>query len=328
LPRAIVFDLAIFWLIGRRLIEAHLSFKITILGSSGALPAYQRFTSCQLVEIQNRHFLVDCGEGAQMQLMKYQANLHRINHIFITHLHGDHFLGLIGLIFTMHLLRRTNDLHIYSHIGLDDIITTQLRCSRSAPHFKLMFHALERDETKIIYEDDALTVETIPLIHRLPCSGFLFREKEKPRRIDKEKLPRGLLIQQLANLKRGHDVVDEEGNIIYRNTDLTLPPRKSRSYAYCSDTAYNESMIEQIKGIDVLYHEATFTTDEQAKALETLHSTAREAATIATKAEAGSLLLGHFSARYRELDPILEEARKVFPKSELALEGNAFLIQD
>jgi ribonuclease Z len=305
-----------------------MSFKITILGSSGALPAYGRFPSCQLVEIQNRHFLVDCGEGAQMQLMKFQANLHRINHIFISHLHGDHFLGLMGLIFTMHLLRRTNDLHIYSHRGLDDIITTQLRHSLSAPNFKLIFHPLEKNETKVIFEDEALTVETIPLIHKLTCSGFLFREKEKPRRIDKEKLPQGLLIQQIANLKRGFDVTDSEGNIVYRNTDLTFSPRKSRTYAYCSDTAYNENMISQIKGIDILYHEATFTADEATKASETLHSTATQAATIATKAEVGSLLVGHFSARYRELEPILEEAKKVFPKCELAIEGSTFVIED
>jgi ribonuclease Z len=305
-----------------------LSFKITILGSSGALPAYGRFPSCQLVEIQNRHFLVDCGEGAQMQLMKFQANLHRINHIFISHLHGDHFLGLMGLIFTMHLLRRTNDLHIYSHGGLDEIITTQLRHSLSAPNFKLIFHPLEKNEVRIIYEDDALTVETVPLVHKLVCSGFIFREKEKPRRIDKDRLPQGLRIQQIANLKRGHDVVDEEGNIVYKNTDLTFSPRKSRSYAYCSDTAYNESMIDQIAGIDLLYHEATFSEDELAKATETRHSTATQAATIALKARASGLLVGHFSARYRELDPILEEAKKVFPKTELAVEGSIFTIED
>jgi ribonuclease Z len=305
-----------------------MSFKITILGSSGALPAYGRFPSSQLVEVQNRHFLVDCGEGAQMQLMKYQANLHRINHIFISHLHGDHYLGLMGLIFTMHLLRRTNDLHIYSHHGLDEIITTQLRYSQSAPNFKMIFHALKKDVREVIFEDAALTVETVPLIHRLPCSGFLFREKEKPRRIDKEKLPKGLLIQQIANLKRGYDVVDEEGNILHLNTDLTLPPRRSRSYAYCSDTAYNTALKEQLNGIDVLYHEATFTQDDESKAIETLHSTASQAARIARDANVNGLLVGHFSARYRELEPILNEARQIFPKVELAVEGSIFTIAD
>jgi ribonuclease Z len=305
-----------------------LSFKITILGSSGALPAYGRFPSAQLVEIQNRHFLVDCGEGAQMQLMKFQANLHRINHIFISHLHGDHYLGLMGLIFTMHLLRRTNDLHIYSHRGLDEIITTQFKYSQSAPNFKIIFHPLQKGVREIIYEDAALTIETIPLIHKIQCSGFIFREKEKPRRIDKEKLPQGLLIQQIANLKRGHDVIDEEGNVIYHNHDLTLPPRRSRSYAYCSDTAYNTLLVEQLQAIDVLYHEATFTMDEESKAIETQHSTASQAAKIARDANVNALLLGHFSARYKELDPILQEAKAIFSNVELAVEGSTFTIQD
>jgi ribonuclease Z len=305
-----------------------LSFSITILGSSGALPAYGRFPSAQLVEIQNRHFLVDCGEGAQMQLMRFQANLHRINHIFISHLHGDHYLGLMGLIFTMHLLRRSNDLHLYSHTGLDEIITTQLRYSRSAPNFKLVFHRLEKGEQKIIFEDDALTVETIPLIHKLPCTGFLFREKIKPRRVNKERLPLGLQLKQIANLKKGHDVIDESGTILYKNEDLTHPPRRSRSYAYCSDTAYSELLINQIRHIDLLYHEATFTLDEQTKAIETQHSTASQAATVALKANVNKLLIGHFSARYKDLVPVLEEAKSIFATCELALEGNTFTIQD
>lgn len=305
-----------------------MSFNITILGSSGALPAYGRFPSSQLVEIQNRHFLIDCGEGTQMQLMRFQANLHRINHIFISHLHGDHYLGMMGLIFTMHLLRRTNDLHLYSHTGLDEIITAQLRHSRSAPNFKILFHRLEKGVQEIVYEDDALTVETIPLTHKIPTSGFLFREKIKPRRVDKTKLPQGLLIMQIANLKKGHDVVDDAGKLLYKNEELTLPPRRSRSYAYCSDTAYQEQSIEQLREVDVLYHEATFTVDEETKAIETQHSTAAQAALIASKARAKKLLIGHFSARYKDLLPVLEEARKVFPSTELAVEGEVFTIVD
>ncbi|MEX2232752.1 MAG: ribonuclease Z [Cyclobacteriaceae bacterium] len=305
-----------------------MSFNITILGSSGALPAYGRFPSSQLIEVQNRFFLVDCGEGAQMQLMRFQANLHRINHILISHLHGDHYLGLMGLIFTMHLLRRTNDLHLYSHRGLDDIITTQLKHSHSVPSFKVIFHQLERDLRETIFEDDSLSVETIPLAHKIPCTGFLFREKIKPRRIDKDKLPEGLRIQQIANLKKGHDVVDANGTILYRNEELTLPPRRSRSYAYCSDTAYNESIIELIRGVDILYHEATFGLDEQIKALETQHSTAAQAATLAKKAEVQKLLIGHFSARYKDLAPLVEEARLIFPPVELATEGSVFSIRD
>jgi ribonuclease Z len=305
-----------------------LSFKITILGSSGALPAYGRYTTSQLVEVQSRHFLVDCGEGAQMQLMRLQANFHRINHIFISHLHGDHYLGLMGLVFTMHLQRRVNDLHIYSHRGLDEIITTHLRYSRSAPSFKIIFHLLEKGLREVIYEDDTLTVETIPLSHRIRCSGFLFREKIKPRRIDKAKLPPGLLIQQIAGLKNGHDVVNEEGLVLYTNESLTLEPKKSRSYAYCSDTAFDEGLSFQLKNVDLLYHEATFMNDEESKARDTHHSTARQAATIAKLADAGKLLLGHFSARYKDLSPVLEEAKLIFNNTDLAVEGQDFIIQE
>ena len=305
-----------------------MSFNITILGSSGALPAYGRFPSSQLVEIENRFFLVDCGEGAQMQLMRFQANLHRINHIFISHLHGDHYLGLMGLIFTMHLMRRTNDLHLYSPRGLDEIITAHLKHSRSVPSFKILFRPLEKDLAETIFEDDTLTVDTIPLTHKISCTGFLFREKMKPRRVDKTRLPQGLRIQQIAGLKKGHDVIDADGTILYKNEDLTLAPRRSRSYAYCADTAYDEKILSQIKGVDILYHEATFGMDEQPKAVETQHSTAAQAATIALKAEARKLLIGHFSARYKDLLPLMEEAQKIFPSTELAIEGSTFSIPD
>ncbi|HEY5918304.1 MAG TPA: ribonuclease Z [Chryseolinea sp.] len=305
-----------------------MSFKITILGSSGAMPAYGRHPSAQYIEIQNRSFLVDCGEATQMQLMRMQANIHRINHIFISHLHGDHYLGLMGLIFTLHLQRRTNDLHVYSHRGLDEIITTQLRYSRSAPSFRIVFHRLEKGVREIIFDDDALTVETIPLSHKIPCSGFLFKEKPKPRRIDKTKMPDGLLLQHIVSLKQGEDVKDEKGNVIYRNSNLTLPPRKSRTYAYCSDTEFDKNFVEQINKVDLLYHEATFVESDEPKARETKHSTAKQAATVALLAEVGSLLVGHFSARYRDLVPILEEARTIFPNSRLALEGEEFTIPD
>lgn len=305
-----------------------MSFKVTILGSSGAMPAYGRHPSAQLVEIQNRYFMVDCGEAAQMQLMRLEVSYHRINHIFISHLHGDHYLGLMGLIFTMHLQRRTNDLHLYSHRGLDEIITTQLRYSQSSPSFKIIFHRLEKDERKIIFEDDAVTIETIPLRHKIRCSGFLFREKPKLKRIDKEKLPAGILIQQIASLKRGEDVLDENGNVKYKNENYTLPARKSRSYAYCSDTAMLPTMVEQIKGIDLLYHEATFASDEESKAHDTQHSTAAQAATIAKMANVSKLLLGHFSARYKDLAPILEEAKPIFPNVQLAQEGDEFTVQE
>lgn len=305
-----------------------MNFKIVILGSSGAMPAYGRHPSSQFIEIQNRHFLVDCGEATQMQLMRLQSNFHRINHIFISHLHGDHYLGLMGLIFTMHLQRRLNELHIYSQPGLDEIITTQLKYSQSALRFKIIFHPLDSHKSEQIYDDEVLTVETIPLFHKIPCSGFLFREKVKPRRIDKDKLPPELLLQQIANLKKGDDIRDPDGNIVFRNEALTFAPRKSRSYAYCSDTVYDQRIIDQIRGIDMLYHEATFLEEDGLKAQETKHSTAMQAATVAQLAEVKSLLLGHFSARYKDLTPLLEEARSVFPNVKLALEGEEFLLSD
>ncbi|MBX2970783.1 MAG: ribonuclease Z [Cyclobacteriaceae bacterium] len=305
-----------------------MSFKITILGSSGAVPAYGRFPSAQLIEIQNKHFLVDCGEGTQMQLMQYDCPIHRINHIFISHLHGDHYLGLMGLLFTLHLNHRVNDLHLYSHHGLDEIIIAQLKYSNSALRFKLIFHMLNPGVHEILYEDNQLTVEGIPLRHKLDCTGFLFREKQKPRRIDKDRLPQDLTLQQIAALKTGADVEDESGKIRYKNTDLTLSPRKSRSYAYCSDTAFDENLVNIIQHIDVLYHEATFMEREKDKAVETLHSTAAEAATIAKHANVGKLLLGHFSARYKELEPLLDEARVVFSNCYLACEGNTFTIDE
>lgn len=263
-----------------------------------------------------------------MQLMKLQANFHRINHIFISHLHGDHYLGLMGLLFTMHLQRRVSDLHLYSHPGLDEIITTHFRYSQSALNFKIIFHRLEINAREIIYEDDKLTVETIPLLHKIRCSGFLFREKPKPRRIDKTRLPEGLSLVQLNGLKKGDDVIDEDGTLRYTNAELTLSPRRSRSYAYCSDTAYNEVMLDQLKQVTMLYHEATFTEDEAAKASETLHSTARQAGTIAQKAGVTKLLVGHFSARYKDLEPILNEAREVFKNTELAIEGLEFSLAE
>ena len=292
------------------------------------MPAYGRFPSSQLVEIQNQFILIDCGEGTQMQLSRYGSNLHRINHIFISHLHGDHFLGLLGLLFTMHLNHRTTDLHLYSHEGLNEIIITQLKYSNSALRFKLIMHLLSPGKQEIILDTKHFTVETIPLVHKIDCSGFLFREKTKPRRIDKNKIPENITLLQLASLKAGADIVDDSGKVLYNNEELTFAPRKSRSFAYCSDTAYHEGIIEQIKGVDLLYHEATFMEEEKDKAVETMHSTAVQAARIATHANSSKLLIGHFSARYRELDALLFEAKAVFPNTFLAIEGESFVIEE
>ena len=263
-----------------------------------------------------------------MQMMRYQLNFHRVNHIFISHLHGDHYLGLMGLIFTMHLQHRTSDLHLYSHTGLDEIITTQFRHSQSAPGYKIHFHGLEKDVHEVIYDDDALTVETIPLQHKVSCSGFLFRERTKPRRIDKDKLPSGLPVHQLAGLKEGRDVTDDAGNVLFKNEDLTSPPKHSRAYAYCSDTAYDESLVDIIRSVDLLYHEATFSREDESKAADTFHSTALHAAAIARQAKVKRLLIGHFSARYKDLEPLLEEAKEVFKNTDLAAEGETFFVRE
>jgi ribonuclease Z len=305
-----------------------LSFHITILGSSGAFPAYGRHTSAQLVEIQNRYILVDCGEAVQMQLMKHEVGFHKIHYIFISHLHGDHYLGLMGLIFSMHLHKRVTDLHIFGHQGLDEIITTQLKYAESTPSFKIVFHLLNEDERKIVLDEKSFTVETIPLKHKIRCSGFLFREKPKPRRIDKSTLPNDLRIQQIAALKRGEDILDEEGNMLYSNAALTHPPKRSRSYAYCSDTAYLPTITDQLRGINMLYHEATFLQEDEDKAIATKHTTTKQAATIAQQANVDKLVIGHFSARYRDLSPLLKEAKEIFPDTYLAIEGERFSIPE
>lgn len=296
------------------------------MGSSGAVPAYGRFPSAQLISLHNEYMLVDCGEGAQMKLARFGLPLMRINHIFISHLHGDHYLGLPGLLFTMHLHHRENDLHIYSPKGLDEILTTHLYHSRSVPCFRIVLHTLNTNVSTLIYEHQHFTVHAFPLYHKLPCYGFLFREKPKPRRIDPEKIPAGITYSQLAALKSGKDIFDTQGNLLYKNEAHTFPPHPSGSYAYCSDTAYSESLIESLQGVDVIYHEATFSSADAHKATETTHSTATQAATFALKAGAKKLILGHFSARYRELDQLLLEARSVFPASFLAEEGQTFYI--
>lgn len=309
-------------------VDVDVSFSITILGSSGAMPVYGRHTSCQLVDAGGECFLIDCGEGAQMQLARYQMPVARIDHILISHLHGDHFLGLLGLIFTMHMNKRTNDLHLYSHPGLDEIITTQLRHTRSVPNFRIIFHPLHDRHPEVIMESKLVTVETIPLSHKIECTGFLIREKPKPYRINKEVMPPNMRIQDIATLKRGQDVRDENGSLRYARDAYTLPPRRSRSYAYCSDTQYHEPVCEQLMGVDVLYHESTFMEADQHKAVETRHSTAREAAMIAAKANVSQLLIGHYSARYKDLDPLLLEAQAVFANTHLAEEGKTFHIPE
>ena len=304
-----------------------MTFKLKILGSNSAAPAHNRNQTSQLLYINNYRFLIDCGEGTQMQLARYNVKLNKINHIFISHLHGDHFFGLMGLVSTMHLFRRAKDLHIFAPLGLSEIITTSLKYSESYLNFRIIFHTLEKDHPELIYENEILTVHTIPLSHGIHCNGFLFREKPKPNKINKEALPENISLKNIALLKKGQDILDEEGNILYKNEMLTLPAKKSFSFAYCSDTIYDESIIPQIKDVDLLYHESTFTNEMADRAKDTFHSTAAQAASIAAKAGVSKLILGHYSIRYKDLYPLLNEAKRIFSETVLSKEGESIVLE-
>ena len=301
-----------------------MAFSVTILGSSAASPAYGRHHSAQFISIGKYHFLMDCGESAQMQLKRFRCKYSNVNQIFISHLHGDHFFGLIGLISSMHLHGRSDDLHVYGPVGLDEIISTQLRWSQSMISFKLIFHRNNPTEKELIFENEKVSVYSFPLVHRVPCSGFLFKEKFKPFRINKSKLNQDINLLDIANLTKGLDLFDSEGKLRYKNSDLTFGRKKSHSYAYCSDTAYSTDLKKYIDQVELLYHEATFTQDQTERAKQTGHSTASQAAEIAKLVEAKALAIGHFSNRYKYLVKHMEEAKSVFSNSFLALEGRTF----
>ena len=303
-----------------------LKFELTILGCSSATPTSDRNPTSQVLNVHERLFLIDCGEAAQIQLRKFKIRFQKIDHIFISHLHGDHYLGLVGLLGTMHLLGRTKKLHIYSPAGLQEIVDVQHKHSDTFLRFPLEFHVLETENKKIIFENDSVTVETIPLSHRVPCCGFLFREKEGVRKIITEKLAEHKIpVAYINKIKKGDDYKTSEGKII-PNDELTSPPTPARSFAYCSDTAFHLPLLEQIKNVDLLYHESTFASEMQERASETFHSTAAQAATIAKKAKAKQLIIGHFSARYNELDVLLNEAKEIFENTLLAEEGKTYTI--
>ncbi len=300
-----------------------MSFTVTILGSSGALPQHGRFTSAQWLEVQGTSLMIDCGEAAQMQLKKYDISLSRLDYIFISHLHGDHYLGLLGLLFTLHLQKRTRPLHIFGMQGLDEIISIQLKYSKSHLNYPLQFTCLNPYSPTLILDHEKFTVTSFPLKHKINTCGFLVREKQKPFRIDKEKLSSSVSLQAIAKFKQGQNYIAENGEI-FSFKDYTLPPQKTFSYAYCSDTAWYSEIISTITKVDLLYHEATFLHSDLDKAIETQHSTAKQAAEIAKQAEAGKLLLGHFSARYKDLTDLLNEAQEIFSPCALACEGDVF----
>ena len=303
-----------------------MTFDVTILGSSSATPIYNRHPSAQVLNIHERFFLVDCGEGTQMQLQRYKIRFSRINHIFISHLHGDHYLGLMGLLSTMHLQGRTAEMHVFGPKELQHITELQLKYSQTELRYPLIFHPVDTTTGKTIFEDDSLIVSSIPMNHRIDCSGFLFVEKEGLRKLIPEKLAEYQIPYTVySDLKQGVDYTDKKGNII-PNHELTIPPSRARSYAYCSDTIYDESICRYIEGIDLLYHESTFSDDMRERAVETFHSTASQAATIAKISGVKELLIGHFSARHKDVTPLLEEAKKIFPATALALEGEKFSV--
>lgn len=304
-----------------------MTFEVTILGSSSATPIYQRHPTAQVLNIRERFFLLDCGEGTQTQLVRYKFRFNKISHIFISHLHGDHYLGLMGLLSTMHLQGRTNELHLYGPPDLMDIIEMQLRLSQTKLRYQLIFHPVRQFAPTIILEDDDVMVKTILMNHRIPCTGFLFKEKPKPRKLIISKLQQyNIPFAYYARLKEGHNFESENGTII-KNEELTAPSQSPRSYAFCSDTIYDESFLEEINNVDLLYHESTFLNDMLDRAQATFHCTALQAATIAKKAKAKRLLIGHFSARYKSLYPLLQEAKTVFIKTELATEGSKFVVE-
>ncbi|WP_281335881.1 ribonuclease Z [Flavobacterium eburneipallidum] len=298
--------------------------NLTILGCYAATPRTFTNPTSQVLEIRNRLFLIDCGEGTQVQLRKNKIRFSKINHVFISHLHGDHFFGLIGLISTFALLNRTTDLHIYGPKGIKEIINLQLRLSNSWTKYGLFFHELESKESEIIFEDDKVIVKTIPLNHRVYTNGFLFQEKIRERKLNVEAVQNyGIETCYYQNIKNGKDITLDNGNVI-ENDKLTFDSDPPMSYAFCSDTVYDESIIPVIKDVDVLYHESTFLDSEEALAGKTMHSTAKEAATIALKANAKQLILGHYSTRYESITLFKEQAETIFPNVLLADDGKSF----
>lgn len=296
-------------------------FELHILGCGSALPTTRHFATSQVVNLRDKLFMIDCGEGAQMQLRKSRLKFSRLNHIFISHLHGDHCFGLMGLISTFGLLGRTAELHIHSPKGLEELLTPMLNFFCHTLAYKVIFHESDTRQTSVVYEDRSMTVTTIPLQHRIPCCGFLFAEKARPNHIIRDmvdfyKVP----VYELNRIKNGSDYVTPEGEVI-ANTRLTRPSDPPRKYAYCSDTIFRPEIVKQLSGVDLLFHEATFAESELARAKETYHTTAAQAARIALEAGVRQLVIGHFSARYEDESILLKEASAVFPNTILAKEN-------
>ena len=298
--------------------------KLSILGCYSATPRIVAQTTSQVLETRGHVFLIDCGEGTQVQLRKYKIKFNQIKHIFISHLHGDHYFGLIGLISTFNLLTRDTDLHIYGPKGLKEIITLQIKLAKSWTNYKIIFHELYSSSSVLIFEDEKVSVHTIPLDHRIYTNGFIIKEKPFDRKLNINKVE-SLNIDKayFRKLKQGEDVVNDKGEII-SNELVTLPGHPPLSYAFCSDTAYCESIIPIIFDVDVLYHESTFLEEHEYLCTKTKHSTAKQAATIALKANAKQLILGHYSTRYGGLEGFKKEASTIFKDVVLSGDGKVF----
>ena len=297
---------------------------LTILGNNSAIPAFDRNPTAQILQTLEESYLIDCGEGTQMQMMRYKIRRSKISHIFISHLHGDHYFGLIGLLTSMSLLGRTQDIYLHAPAALEEIINLQLKVSDTHLSYPLHFRALKSEG--LIVDDKKLTVECFKTQHRIECWGFLFRQKKNPRKLDAARaktyeIPAAFY----EKLQRGEDYVNKKGTII-PNEEVTTAAPNAKAYAYCADTIYDESLIEKIKGVDLLYHEATYLKDLAERAAARFHSTTVQAAAIAQKAGVKKLLIGHFSSKYETLDEFLTEAVEVFECTELALEGVCYKI--
>ena len=305
-----------------------MSLKLTVLGCHSATPRVNSFPTAQFLEIKNHNFLIDCGEGTQVQLRKYGVKFSKIKHIFISHLHGDHFFGLVGLISTFRLLSRESELHIYGPKGIKEIITLQLKLSYSWTHFPLCFHELTSTESELIFEDNNVEVHTIPLNHRIYTNGFLFKEREGDRKLNMNAILnyKEIEVCDYQNLKNGRNFKLKNGSIL-ENEELTLEPEKPLSYAFCSDTSYFPEIVPLINNVNCLYHETTFLDDKEELAFTTLHSTAKQAASIAKQANVEQLIIGHFSSRYRNIEKFKIEAQEIFQNTDLAEAGKIFVIK-
>ena len=297
-----------------------MKFELTVLGSNSALPKVNRFSTAQILNVSEQLFLIDCGEGTQIQLRRYKIKFSKINHIFISHLHGDHIYGLPGLISTFNLLGRKKSLNIYCHSRFEKILSTLLNSLEGHINFKIVYHYTDTKEKILIFENKIVTVEAFPLKHKVPTTGFLFKEKQQLPTLRRDKLEYyNIPIALRKDIKEGSDYTTPDSKII-PNSELTKKAEIPRSYAFCSDTQYSSKTAEYIKNVDLLYHEATFLEKMKVRAKETMHSTAKEAATVAKEANAKTLLIGHYSSRYNKTTEHINEAKPIF--------NNVFAVED